>query len=270
MATPPDAFRALIGFEISDSGVGMTPEQMAAIFRPFSQADTSTTRRFGGTGLGLTISKRLARLLGGDITGQSTPQNGSTFLITIETGPLEGVRMLDGRHEALPEMPREACPLVPLPRLCLSGRVLLAEDGADNQRLIALLLRRHGARVELAENGQIAVEKAIRARDAGEPFDCILMDMQMPVLDGYGATQQLRQAGCRMPILALTAHAMQGDKERCLDAGCDDYLAKPIDRGQLIELVARHLGRPNATPQDRSEANRIGDPPADSQPLAAR
>ncbi|MBN1394437.1 MAG: response regulator [Pirellulales bacterium] len=238
------AAKPRIAFEVSDTGVGMTPEQMASIFRPFSQADTSTTRRFGGTGLGLTISKRLARMLGGDITGRSAPGKGSTFLLTVETGPLQGVRMLDGLSEVAnieAAEAGEAAEATTDSDTPLAGRVLLAEDGPDNQRLIAFLLRRHGATVEVAENGQIAVEMASQARKEGEPFDCILMDMQMPVLDGYGATHKLRQIGFQTPIVALTAHAMRGDRERCLQAGCTDYLTKPIDRGQLLQVVSHYM-----------------------------
>jgi two-component system, sensor histidine kinase len=237
---PPEAPHPRIGFEVIDSGVGMTAEQMASIFQPFSQADNSMTRRFGGTGLGLTISKRLAQMLGGDITGESTSGEGSAFLVSIETGPLAGVRMLDGAAEAV-HAQEDQPPAAATADIRLSGRVLLAEDGPDNQRLIAFLLRQRGASVTVAENGQVAVDLVFQARDAGEPFDCILMDMQMPVLDGYGATQQLRATGCRTPIIALTAHTMRGDKERCLQAGCDDYLAKPINREELTRLVAGYL-----------------------------
>ncbi len=241
MKTPPDAPKPRIGFEVTDTGMGMTAEQLASIFRPFSQADTSTTRLFGGTGLGLTISKRLADMLGGDITGQSTPGKGSSFLITVETGPLQGVRMLDSVNEVIHTADKEPKETTMDSDTPLSGRVLLAEDGLDNQRLIAFLLRRRGATVEVAENGQIAVEKVLQATEAGEQFDCILMDMQMPVLDGYGATQKLRQIGCRTPIVALTAHAMRGDRERCLRAGCTEYLTKPIDRGQLLQVVSAYM-----------------------------
>jgi two-component system, sensor histidine kinase len=229
-----------IGFEVIDTGVGMTLEQRTSIFKPFSQADNSMTRRFGGTGLGLTISRRLAQMLGGDIFCESTPGKGSSFLVVIETGPLASIRILDATEEAVrarKEQPAKAQPA----NLRLSGRILLAEDGPDNQRLIAFLVRQRGASVEVAENGQVAVEKVQRARDAGQPFDCILMDMQMPVLDGYAATRQLRGVGCRLPIIALTAHAMRGDRERCLEAGCDDYLAKPIDRAELFQRLAQCL-----------------------------
>jgi two-component system, sensor histidine kinase len=240
MVDPPENANPHIQFEVIDTGMGMTPEQQMLIFRPFSQADSSMTRRFGGTGLGLTLSKRLAQMLGGDISCESTEGEGSEFVVTIETGSLGGVRMLDGVREAI--LPKtEGTSNADTANVRFSGRVLLAEDGQDNQLLIALLLRKRGASVDVAENGQIAVEKAMQARDAGQPFDCILMDMQMPVLDGYAATRQLRAAGCQVPIIALTAHAMRGDRERCLEAGCDDYLTKPIDRAEFVRRLANHL-----------------------------
>ena len=256
MMDPPKSANPHIGFEVIDTGVGMTPQQRIAIFKPFSQADNSMTRRFGGTGLGLTISKRLAQMLGGDIMSESVQGKGSSFLAVIETGPLADVQMLDAADEALSgkaEEPRSSEAEGPssgranglrdtkLVDIRLSGRILLAEDGLDNQRLIAFLLKQRGADVTVAENGQIAVDAVSRAREAGQPFDCILMDMQMPVLDGYAATRQIRDAGCRTPVIALTAHAMRGDKERCLEAGCDDYLAKPVDRAELTERVAHYL-----------------------------
>jgi two-component system, sensor histidine kinase len=256
MMDPPESTNPHIGFEVIDTGVGMTPQQRIALFKPFFQADSSMTRRFGGTGLGLTISKRLAQMLGGDIITESTQGQGSSFLAVVETGPLTGVRMLDVTGEAVAgkngqQHPGEKAepisdkgkelPAAKTADVRLAGRILLAEDGVDNQRLIAFLLKQRGATVTLAENGQIAVESVAQASEAGQPFDCILMDMQMPVLDGYAASRRLRDSGCRTPIIALTAHAMRGDRERCIEAGCDDYLAKPVDRVELIDLVAHYL-----------------------------
>jgi CheY-like chemotaxis protein len=124
----------------------------------------------------------------------------------------------------------------------------LAEDGPDNQRLISFMLTKAGAEVTVAANGQLVVEQAMAARDAGKPFDVILMDMQMPEMDGYDATSLLRLQGVRTPIIALTAHAMAGDRQRCLDAGCDEYVAKPINRAALIEVIREQLARAAACP----------------------
>ena len=248
MATPPTASRPRIGFEVIDTGMGMAPAQLLTLFDPFSQADTSMTRRYGGTGLGLAISKRFAEMLGGDLTVRSEPGRGSRFLVTVDTGPLEGVRMLEGVDEALLALKKSAARAA-LADLRLTGRVLLAEDGPVNQRLIAYVLGKAGADVTVAENGQIAMDEIRQAADAGQPFDVVLMDMQMPVLDGYDTTRRLREAGCRVPVIALTAHAMQGDRQKCLAAGCDDYATKPIDHRALVELVARFC-RPQPEPAE--------------------
>jgi len=125
----------------------------------------------------------------------------------------------------------------------LGGRVLLAEDNAVNQKLIARILSNAGLEVEVADNGQIACEKALRAADGQQPYGVILMDMQMPVMDGYTATKRLRSEGCRTPIIAITAHAMQGDRDRCIEAGCDDYATKPIGRSKLIALLGQYLNQ---------------------------
>ena len=222
-------------FDVIDTGIGMSEDQMGLLFQPFSQVDSSARRRFGGTGLGLAISKRLAGLLGGDILVRSNPGQGSTFSLSIGTGNLDGMNIAQEPCKAVTT--REAVGNVPQK---LSCRILLAEDGPDNQRLIAFLLRKAGAEVELAEDGQVALDIALAARQAGNPFEVILMDMQMPVMDGYEATQKLRSARYSGPIIALTAHAMAADREKCIDAGCDDYLTKPIDRESLLQVVSKY------------------------------
>ncbi|MBU4270638.1 MAG: response regulator [Planctomycetes bacterium] len=225
-------------FEVVDSGIGMTGEQIAKLFNPFQQADTSTTRKFGGTGLGLTICKRLAGKLGGNINVKSTAGEGSTFTVTVGTGPLDGVKLLDSPSEA--QLPTHSDRKPAAPKTKLDCRVLLAEDGSDNQRLIVFLLKKAGAEVVVADNGQIVYDLALAARDEGIPFDVILMDMQMPVMDGYEATTKLREAGYTGPIIALTAHAMSTDRNKCLNAGCNDYVTKPIDHKKLISVVAEY------------------------------
>lgn len=233
-----------LAFDVVDSGIGMTEDQIARLFRPFQQADMSTTRKFGGTGLGLIISKRLAEQLGGDITVRSRPQKGSTFTVTIATGSLDGVRMGDSSSEA--QLSESAEKRLNVSTVKLECRVLLVEDGIDNQRLITLLLQKAGAEVTVAENGKVAHDLALEAQAESNPFDVILMDMQMPVMDGYEATRKLRATGYRGPIIAATAHAMSTDHAECLKAGCNSYLTKPIDREKLIQTVARFSQRKQA------------------------
>ncbi len=229
-------------FDVIDTGLGMTPEQRDRLFRPFSQADASTTRMFGGTGLGLTISKRLAEMLGGDVSiVESAPGVGTRFRLTIVTGALDGVPMVvPGRQDGAEDSrPLAAKPEMPAHSLA-GWRILLAEDGPDNQRLISFVLTKAGAEVEVVANGRLAVAAALQAVEDGQPFHVILMDMQMPVLDGYGAAALLRAKGYRGPIIALTAHAMAGERDKCLAAGCDDYATKPIERAKLIAIIALH------------------------------
>jgi signal transduction histidine kinase/DNA-binding response OmpR family regulator len=231
-----------IRFAIVDTGIGIDQEQMSRLFQSFSQADESMTRRFGGTGLGLTISKRLSRLLGGDITVASTMGVGTTFTAEIDPGPLKNVEMLYGVTEAV--IVPQAKPLQAM-EIKLNARILFAEDGIDNQRLISTYLRKAGADVTIAPNGKVAVDLMCK-----EKFDLVLMDMQMPVLDGYGAASKLREMGCKHPIIALTAHAMAEDRGKCIAAGCTDYLTKPIERERLLTTVASYLSnsQPSSTP----------------------
>jgi signal transduction histidine kinase len=229
--------RPVLRITVRDTGIGMTSEQLQRLFRPFGQADPSTARRFGGTGLGLAICKRLAEALGGDIEVQSQPGAGSVFTFWLDAVPVGGVLL-----DAPPEVSGSPEPPAEWSGKPLRGRVLLAEDGPDNQRLLRTLLQRQGLEVEVAENGRVACRKVWLAAAEGKPYDLVLMDMHMPELDGYQATRQLRDEGWSGPIVALTASAMDGDRAKCLDAGCDDYLAKPIGKAVLVQSVGRWLG----------------------------
>ena len=227
-----------IQFIVTDSGIGIAPDKMELVFKPFRQADGSTTRNYGGTGLGLTVSRQLAQRMGGDITVSSHPGKGSTFTVELPLGEIpeelqSAKRRLSRRSEAITDAK------VDVEKIRLPYRILLAEDEKLNQHFVSVMLRRVGAEVEIADNGQVAVEKAISARDDGHPYDLILMDMQMPVLDGYSASTKLRESGYNIPIIALTAHAMERDRKKCIDAGCSDYATKPIKREKLFPLILR-------------------------------
>ncbi len=229
--------RPILQIDVIDTGVGLTPEQVANLFQPFQQADATTTRRYGGSGLGLTISRRLARLLGGDVVVADTqPGVGTCFRVTIAAEPCAGAKMVEQAQESVvaPVPPRTTVP----PADSLRGaRLLLAEDGPDNQVLISFILKKAGAEVAVVENGKLAVDAVRDAEERGQSFDAVLMDMQMPVMDGYTASNLLRACGYQGPIIALTAHAMSGDRDRCLRAGCTEYVAKPIDRQALIAVI---------------------------------
>ena len=240
-----DSDRPTLHFKVVDTGIGMTAEQIGRLFRPFTQADYSTTRKFGGTGLGLTICKRLVEMLGGEISVTSVPGLGSSFEFHIPTGPLDGVTMVESPAESTlagsQQDPRQAA------ASGVTANVLLAEDGSDNRRLISHHLRRAGATVTTAENGLIAHDKALAAIEEGSPFDLIFMDMQMPEMDGYQATSALRDKGYDGPIVALTAHAMSGDRDKCLGAGCTDYATKPIEPQKLTEMIRRYVPQPETS-----------------------
>lgn len=217
-----------LAFVVSDTGKGIKNEDVAKLFSPFSQADVSTKRQYGGTGLGLVLSRRLANILGGDIVLTSTEEGkGSTFTITVDPGPL--------RETHLEEFSAEKYVPIGNGGIRLDGiKVLLAEDTHDNQVLVSRLLKIAGATVVVASNGKEAVEKAKH-----EHFDVLLMDLQMPVMDGFEATAELRREGYDGKIVALTAHALNDEKQKCLASGFDDHLSKPINRNLLLKSVAQ-------------------------------
>ena len=222
---------------IEDSGIGITQEQMEQLFQPFAQADASTTRRFGGSGLGLVISRRLVGLMGGELTAESREGHGSTFTVRLGANVLTDSPLRP--HSEAVIAPGLTLPKTPKhPHL---ARVLVAEDGADNQLLLTTYLRHAHLEVKIAADGRQAVAQVHEASLRQEPFDLVLMDMQMPDLDGYAAARTLRDQGFTGPIVALTAHAMAGDREQCLAAGCTDYLAKPIERATLLAAIWRNL-----------------------------
>ena len=227
-----DATTGRLQFEIRDTGIGMTPEQLARVFQPFTQADDSVARRFGGTGLGLVISKRLAMLLGGDIQVSSEFGRGSIFRVTVQAGNLNRGKWV----RSMEEMPRLEDAQVDLSAPRLSGRVLVAEDNRDNQQLLRMLLSKTGVGITVVDTGRKAVDAALAT-----PYDLILMDIQMPEMDGREAVVRLRQAGYEGMIVALTANVLPADIDAYKQAGFDDWLAKPIDRTRLYELMERCL-----------------------------
>ncbi len=216
---------SLVRFEVADTGVGISRDASRRIFDPFTQADVSTTRNYGGTGLGLAISKQLVTLMGGTIDVESEEGKGSVFHFEL---PLAPGRMPQGRP----------APALGLSRFPPGFEVLVAEDNPVNQKVTVKLLEKLGVRADVAVNGQLAVEAAARRR-----YHLILMDCQMPEMDGFTATREIRAAGngWRTPIVALTAGAMAGEREKCLEAGMDDYLSKPVQLSSLTEMLAKHL-----------------------------
>ena len=251
ISTGIEADQATLYVDVVDTGIGMTPEKARGVFAKFEQADATVTRKFGGTGLGLAISKELAGMMGGELCVLRSEEGvGSTFRFAIPLGDPKAITWNDSPSEALTIT--KTCRSTPTDALPLSGRrVLLVEDGPDNRRLIGFHLRKAGADVQEAENGRLGVDAAVEQRDAGPPHDLVLMDMQMPVLDGYSAAAALRAHGFTTPIVALTAHAMAGDRDKCLRAGCSSYATKPINRTSLISTCAGEIengrgGRANA------------------------
>jgi signal transduction histidine kinase/DNA-binding NarL/FixJ family response regulator/HPt (histidine-containing phosphotransfer) domain-containing protein len=231
--------------DVTDTGIGIASDKIDHIFDPFIQADNSVTRRFGGTGLGLAISRRIARGLGGDLTAASEPGKGSVFTLRFSAGDIAGVPLIT--PAVIQKAPAGATTSTQAQTVLPPVNILLVEDGETNRKLIKLMLERAGAKVTTAENGEIGCRVAM-----DKPFAVILMDMQMPVLDGYSATRRLRDAGATLPIIALTANAMTADRQKCLEVGCTDYLTKPINTEQLFAVLANVLSPPEAPAGDQA------------------
>lgn len=235
----------ILRFEVIDTGIGISPDQLPRLFNAFHQADTSTTRLFGGTGLGLRICKKLAEILGGDLRVESAEGKGSTFTLTLPVNTPHNSTLIPAQllfstadrntTTAAEPVANERTSETSSPAQPLAGRsILIVDDGIDNQRLFKHILSAAGATITLASNGKEALDHL-----ATNAADLILLDMQMPVMDGYTAARRLRGLGNTTPILALTAHAMCGERTKCIDAGCDDYATKPIDRKKLVENCLR-------------------------------
>ncbi len=231
-----DPVNRTLTFAVRDTGIGISPEQQRRLFQPFAQGDSSVTRSYGGSGLGLVISQRLVHMLQGEVSLRSQLGEGATFTVTLPVSAVDDVKLIQSdlvsltqQHDIARERNR-----------ALTCHVLVVDDRRDVRHISQHFLEKAGAVVSSAEDGGQGVEAVISARDLGNSFDLIVMDMQMPNVDGLQATAQLRSKGVEVPIIALTADAMKGDRERCLAGGCDDYLSKPIDHAQLVNIVAHY------------------------------
>ncbi|MCH7821745.1 MAG: response regulator [Proteobacteria bacterium] len=254
--TDHDKQRSMLRFEITDTGIGLTPEERQKLFQQFTQADSSTTRRYGGTGLGLSISKQLVEMMGGEIGVTSDPGKGSTFWFTLDLGnavarsPTRRSDALHNGHQVTRNTAHEQ------PQF--QARVLVVDDNLTNQAVARGMLQKFGVTIDMASNG-IEALSALEARH----YDLVFMDCQMPEMDGYEAAGHIRvpQSLVRdhnIPVIAMTAHAMQGDRETCIKAGMNDYVAKPIDASKLRRVLERWLPADccsGTTPQKAPDQN---------------
>lgn len=243
MSLEDELTKTMLRFDVVDTGVGLTQAQIASVFQPFVQGDSTLARRYGGTGLGLVLSREFARLLGGNVViHDSEPGRGTHVQATVSIDPASVSRWVESPPVVMAVAKPTEKPATP-GRALEGFRILVAEDGPDNQRLARALLERAGAEVAIVEDGARAILAAREAAEAGATFDVILMDMQMPNVSGYEATAALRSSGYSAGIVAFTAHALEGDREKCIAAGCDGYVSKPINREHLITEIRRAAGR---------------------------
>jgi signal transduction histidine kinase/ActR/RegA family two-component response regulator len=244
-ATNLSATELLLQIEVQDTGPGIAPEKLPYIFDKFTQADGSVSRKYGGTGLGLAITRKLAQLYGGEINVESEPGRGSVFAVNLKLGVAAqtgapaaiGTRGAGVNGLGAVETPAPP-PKEPEPAPVNAGRILVVEDNHVNQKVVTAVLRKRGFAIEIANDGREAL-----ARLESDAFDLVLMDVQMPVLDGLEATRLIRQdpRWKTLPVIAMTAHAMNGDRERCLDAGMSGYISKPVHPSHLLQIIDEHL-----------------------------
>jgi len=235
-----------LNVEVVDTGIGMTEDQVKKVFDVFTQADSTVTRQYGGTGLGLSLSRQFAEKMGGGIQATSLPGIGSRFLVTVTSGDLSTVRTVQNLDQIKALKKADKIRVKEIKQV--KGSILLAEDNQDNQQLFSLLLSKTGAVVDIANNGKEAVEMAMNT-----PFDLIFMDMQMPIMDGVEATRKLRQKGYTGAIVSLTANAMKQDRAACFKAGCNDYITKPVNDQLLYNTVYQYLDTIDTEPELSAE-----------------
>ncbi len=248
--------KQLLEVQVIDTGIGIDSSNLDSIFNTFQQAESSLTRGFGGAGLGLSVSRDIARALGGDITVTSTQNKGSTFTITIDPGHTEA--FTKSASETQQRIDPNNDTSIDANAQLQNHKALIVDDAKDNRVLVKHILKKSGLELEFAVNGKQALEMIDLAIESNKPYDIILMDMQMPVMDGYCATKIIRKNNNNVPVVAVTAHALQGDRERCIESGCDEYLTKPIKKSLLIETCARliteHKQKHQSQASDRANA----------------
>ncbi len=251
---------AILRFSVTDTGIGISADKIDMLFEKFTQVDASTTRRYGGTGLGLAISKQLAEMMGGRVGVQSKEGKGSEFWFTVRVAKKDGKPQSNEAKSILSPSPAPLPGNIELPSFInTNARILLAEDNIVNQKVALGILNKLGLNAEVVGTGEEAIQAAATGR-----FDLVLMDVQMPLVDGLEAARRIRETEARLksdmvPIVAMTAHALQGDRERCISAGMNDYLAKPISRRALCEILARWLPRNINAQQSENESEEKSD-----------
>lgn len=240
-------------FDVVDTGIGMSEDQQQGLFQPFSQGDSSVDRQFGGTGLGLAISQRLAQMLNGEIVLESALGEGSTFTLFVDAGAADDVATIGTSDLSLKSASSQ---VKKNEKIRLDGfRILVVDDQRDIRYVAQSVIENAGGFVETGENGLEALNSVSLANQNGNPFEVVILDMQMPLMDGYEAARQLRSTGFQKPIIALTAHAMEGDRDACLEAGCTDYLTKPLDSRVFLRSIKSCLIGTNS--EDTSAIQRL-------------